>query len=97
LARAREKEPGMSSEETMSTAEAAARLGVSANVLRDLASREAGYLTPRSEGFGRGRRLFWSEKDLKEARDLMNQESTKSRSDATIDLLGGADFLIALK
>lgn len=81
--------------ELISTVEAATRIGASPKKLRRW--QRQGYLTPQTTGDGTGRRLMWSERDIKEAKELMHQDSRKSRSDATIDALGGDAFYAAFK
>lgn len=82
-------------EKELTTAEAAEALGVSANVLRSAAA--AGWVTPRAEGKGNGRRLFWSRHDLDQMRALhRDQESGKSMAEALIDSLGGEPFVAEL-
>lgn len=76
----------------MTTSEVSKSTGISANVLRN-AARD-GWVTPRTEGVGQGKRLFWSSVDVKAVRDLIeNQESGKSAAEAFLDSLGGPEFV----
>jgi len=76
----------------MTTQEAAKLAGVSQQQL--LRWQREGYLTPSSNGRqDTMRRLDWSDKDVAAAKDLKNQESSKSASEAFIDSMGGADFV----
>lgn len=79
----------------MTTEEVAKRIGASVHSLRRW--QREGWLTPRTEGVYQGRRLFWSRKDIEEAKQLMHQDSKKNLNDATIDALGGARFIAAFK
>jgi hypothetical protein len=76
--------------EGMTTAEAAARIGVTTNVLRDWIAQ--GLITPHGEGEGRQRRYAWSASDVEDAMALKQKQPTKSLAETTLDSLGGEDF-----